>query len=186
MRIVAGAFRGRPLAAPRGEATRPTADRVRQALFDVLGHAPWAPSLAGLRAIDLFAGSGALGLEALSRGAAFCLFVERAPTAREAIAGNARSLGVLARVRVDARDAARLGARGVEAPFALAFLDPPYGKGLAETALEGLRAGGWLETGAVAVVEQSAREPALTAPAGYAPLDARAWGAARVGFLRAG
>ncbi|MGH6955198.1 MAG: RsmD family RNA methyltransferase, partial [Caulobacteraceae bacterium] len=100
MRIVAGTFRGRPLVAPKGQSTRPTADRVRQALFDRLEHAPWAPSIEGARVIDLFAGSGALGLEALSRGAAFCLFVDEAEAARRAIGDNLAALGLQGAARV--------------------------------------------------------------------------------------
>src|SRR5271165_6737014 len=129
MRIVAGTFRGRSLVAPKGQSTHPTADRTRQALFNVLEHAPWAPSLDGRRVIDLFAGSGALGLEAMSRGAAYCLFVDRDPAAREAIGANVGTLGLTDRVRIDRRDAATLSARtsAEGPPFDLAFLDPPYG-----------------------------------------------------------
>jgi 16S rRNA (guanine966-N2)-methyltransferase len=186
MRIVAGTFRGRRLVAPKGQSTRPTADRAREALFNVLEHAPWSPPFAGGRVIDLFAGSGALGLEAISRGAAFCLFVEPSAAARATISGNAAALGVADRVGVDRRDAARLGPRVDRdgPPFVLALLDPPYGLGLGEAALAQLAAGGWLAPGAVVVLERGARDPA-PAPAGFAPLDERVWGAARVSFLRA-
>lgn len=184
MRIVAGAFRGRSLAAPAGEATRPTSDRARQAVFNILEHAPWAPPLAGARVIDLFAGSGALGFEALSRGAAFCLFVETDEAARGAIRQNADALNLMGRTRVHRRDAAALGPRpGTDGPaFGLAFLDPPYGRGLGEAALAGLAAGGWLASGALAVLERGAHEPALEVP-GFSLLDARDYGAARVWFL---
>jgi len=186
MRIVAGAQRGRPIAAPGGQATRPTADRTRQALFNVLEHAPWSPGLMGARVIDLFAGSGALGLEALSRGAAFCLFADRDPAAAAAAAGNLASLRLQGRGAVRRRDATRLGASGDEGgAFDLAFLDPPYARGLAEPALAALAAGGWLAPGALAVVERGAAEPPLAAP-GFTLLDSRTWGAARVWFLRAG
>jgi 16S rRNA (guanine966-N2)-methyltransferase len=178
MRIVAGMFRGRPLVAPKGQLTRPTSDRVRQALFDVLEHAPWSRGLGGLRVVDLFAGSGALGLEALSRGAASCLFVDSDPAAALAISGNIQSLGLADRARVQRAATSLLADR----PFDLAFLDPPYAQGLCEQALAFLASGGRLAAGAVAVVEQGSGEAALAAP-GYAILDTRAWGAARVSFL---
>jgi len=186
MRIVAGTFRGRRLVAPKGQSTRPTADRARQALFNVLEHAPWSPGLDGQRVLDLFAGSGALGLEAISRGAAACLFVEQAAQARAAIAENAAALGVAGRIRIEGLDATALRRRAAThgEPFDLAFLDPPYGHGLGEATLERLAAGGWLAEGAVAVLERGAADPAPT-PAGYEPLDERVWGAARVSFLRA-
>ncbi|HZZ34683.1 MAG TPA: 16S rRNA (guanine(966)-N(2))-methyltransferase RsmD [Caulobacteraceae bacterium] len=185
MRIVAGAFRGRALTAPRGQATRPTADRTREAVFNILEHAPWSPGLAGRRVMDLFAGSGALGLEALSRGAAFCLFVETDEAARGAIRQNIEALGLFGVTRLHRRDATQLGPKPVgDGPaFDLAFLDPPYGKGLAEAALAALAAGRWLTPGALAVVERGGDEPALAAP-GYSQLDARDYGAARVWFLR--
>ena len=131
MRIVAGRFRGRPLAAPDGRATRPTSDRARQALFDTLAHAAWAPDLEGARVIDLFAGSGALGFEALSRGAAFTLFVETDEAARGAIRENIDALDLFGATRVHRRDATDLGPRPASAgaPFDLAFLDPPYRQG---------------------------------------------------------
>jgi 16S rRNA (guanine966-N2)-methyltransferase len=184
MRIVAGTFRGRLLVAPKGQSTRPTADRTRQALFNVLEHAPWSPGLDGARVIDLFAGSGALGLEAMSRGARFCLFVDRSQAARMAIAANVGVLNLDGRTRIDGRDAATLGARtaGDGAPFDLTLLDPPYGQGLAETALAKLAAGGWLAAGAIAVLERGLADPAPT-PEGFELLDERAWGAARVSFL---
>ena len=186
MRIVAGAHRGRTLVAPKGQSTRPTSDRARQALFDVLEHAPWAGGLGGRRIIDLYAGSGALGLEALSRGVDFCLFVERAAEARAVIAANVRDLGAGDRVRIEGWDARtlprRLAADG--AAFDLAFLDPPYGTALALPALASLAAGGWLAKDALCVVEQGEEEP-FRAPAGFAVADERKWGAARVWFVRA-
>jgi 16S rRNA (guanine966-N2)-methyltransferase len=182
MRIVAGTFRGRPLVAPKGQSTRPTADRTRQALFDVLEHAGWAPALEGARVLDIFAGSGALGFEAISRGAAFVRFVEQAEAARAAIRANAAALGAADRVTIDRRDAGALGP-AAEPPYDLAFLDPPYGKGLGEPALARLAAGGWLAPGAVAVLERAADDPALT-PGGFRELDAREWGAARITFLQ--
>ena len=185
MRIVSGALKGRSLAAPPGQGTRPTSDRARQAVFNSLEHAAWAPPLAGARVIDLFAGSGALGFEALSRGAAFCLFVETDAAARGAIRDNAEAFALFGRTRIHRRDATDLGVRpGADGPaFTLAFLDPPYGRGLGEVALARLREGGWLAPGALAVLETGAGEPAPQTP-GYTLLDARTWGAAKVWFLQ--
>ena len=185
MRIVAGRFRGRALVAPPGSATRPTSDRARQALFDVLEHASWSPGLRDRRVIDPFAGSGALGLEALSRGAAFCLFVETSESARGAVRDNLEALGLFGVTRIHRRDATDLGVRPATAgpPFDLAFLDPPYRSGLAEPAVAGLLAGGWLAEDALIVLERAADEPDLAAGALEA-LDTRRWGAARVDFLR--
>jgi 16S rRNA (guanine966-N2)-methyltransferase len=185
MRIVSGDFRGKSLAAPTGQATRPTSDRARQAIFNILEHAAWSPGVRDLRVIDLFAGSGALGFEALSRGAAFCLFVETDEAARGAIRENVEAMGLFGRTRVHRRDATQLGQRpGADGPaFALAFLDPPYGKGLGEVALTKLAEGGWLAPGAIAVVERGAGEAPPEVP-GYEVLDERDYGAAKVCFLR--
>src|SRR5258708_25112207 len=143
MRIVTGAYRGRALVAPKGQSVRPTADRTRQALYNVLEHAPWGGRLwDGVRVIDGFAGSGALGLEALSRGAAFCLIVDNDRSARAAIEANLARLGCGDRARVLGQDLTRLDARGAEAAFDLVFLDPPYGSGLAETCPAALRRAG--------------------------------------------
>jgi 16S rRNA (guanine966-N2)-methyltransferase len=185
VRIVSGAYRGRTLKVPPGQTTRPTSDRARQAVFNILEHAPWAPELQAARVIDLFAGSGALGFEAISRGAGFCLFVETDDAARGAIRENIDALGLFGATRIHRRDATDLGQRpaAMGEPFDLAFLDPPYRKGLGETALAGLAAGGWLRPGAVAMVERASDEPAL-APPGFESLDTRDYGAARVQFLR--
>ncbi len=185
MRIVAGTLRGRPLVAPKGHSTRPTSDRTRQAVFNILAHAAWAPELEGARVIDLFAGSGALGLEALSHGADFALFVERDEVARGAIRANVASLGLEGSTRIDRRDAAALGRRagGDGAAFDLAFLDPPYGKELGEAALAALAEGDWLAQQAVAVLERGYRDR-LETPPGFELIDERTWGAARVSFLR--
>ena len=184
MRIVAGTFRGRQLVAPKGQSTRPTADRTRQALYNVLEHAPWAPGLQGRRIIDAFAGSGALGLEAISRGGAFCLFLDRSAAAREAIAANVEALRLTDRTRIDRRDLETLSGRtsGDGPPFDLALLDPPYGQGLGEAALARLATGGWLAANALAVLERGLADPAPT-PGGFQLLDERTWGAARVSFL---
>ena len=189
MRIVSGDFRGRAIAAPEGSATRPTSDRARQAVFNILEHAAWSSGVRGQRVIDLFAGSGALGFEALSRGAAFCLFVETDEAARGAIRENVAGLdpsgGLFGVTRVHRRDATDLGVRpGADGPaFDLAFLDPPYAKGLGETALAKLAAGGWLAPGALIVFERGVSEPPF-AVNGFAALDMRDYGAARVHFLR--
>ena len=185
MRIVSGDFRGKAIVTPEGQGTRPTSDRARQAVFNILEHAAWSQGLRGLRVMDLFAGSGALGLEALSRGAAFCLFVETDEAARGAIRENLDNLGLFGRTRVHRRSAVDLGTRpGADGPaFDLAFLDPPYAKGLGEVALARLRDGGWLAPGALVVFERGSGEPAFQAD-GFEVLDARDYGAARVHFLR--
>jgi 16S rRNA (guanine966-N2)-methyltransferase len=185
LRIVSGGLRGRNLITPEGQGTRPTSDRARQAVFNILEHAAWAPELQGKRVMDLFAGSGALGFEAISRGAAFCLFVETDEAARGAIRENIDALGLFGATRIHRRDATDLGQRPASAgdPFDLAFLDPPYRQSLAERALAGLAEGGWLKPGALVMVERGSDEPELSAP-GYTVLDARDYGAARVSFLR--
>lgn len=185
MRIVSGDFRGKTLITPDGSATRPTSDRARQAIFNILEHAAWSPGVRERRVIDLFAGSGALGFEALSRGASFCLFVETDEAARGAIRDNVEAMGLFGRTRVHRRSATDLGVKpGADGPaFDLAFLDPPYAKGLGEQALEKLTAGGWLAPGAIVVFERGASEPPFVAP-DFEPLDSRDYGAARVTFLR--
>ena len=189
MRIVAGLYRGRSLTAPAGLATRPTADRTRQAVFNVLEHAAWSPGSRGARVIDLFAGSGALGLEALSRGADFCLFVETDADARGAIRDNLETLAadgaLFGRSRIHRRDATDLGKKpaGDGVPFDLAFLDPPYASGLGERALASLAKDGWLKAGAICVFERGADEVAPTV-AGFEALDDRRYGAARVHVLK--
>ena len=185
MRIVSGDFRGKVLVAPEGKATRPTSDRARQAIFNILEHAPWAEGVRDRRVIDLFAGSGALGFEALSRGAAFCLFVETDEAARGAIRENVDAMALFGRTRVHRRDATQLGVRpGADGPaFELAFLDPPYAKGLGEVALEKLAEGGWLAPDALVVFERGADEPGFQV-SGFQSLDERDYGAAKVHFLR--
>ncbi|MBB5745623.1 16S rRNA (guanine(966)-N(2))-methyltransferase RsmD [Brevundimonas variabilis] len=185
MRIVAGHLRGRALVAPEGQGTRPTSDRARQAIFNVLEHAAWGEPLAGMRVMDLFAGSGALGFEAMSRGAAFALFVETDEAARGAIRENADAFGIMGATRVHRRSATDLGPRpGSDGEaFGLAFLDPPYGKGMGELALKTLLEGNWLAPEALVVLERGSDEPEIETP-GYERLDARDYGAARVLFLR--
>jgi 16S rRNA (guanine966-N2)-methyltransferase len=189
MRIVSGEFRGKSLVTPAGDRTRPTSDRARQAVFNILEHAAWSAGVRDVRVIDLFAGSGALGFEALSRGAAFCLFVETDDEARGAIRENVDGLspngGLFGKTRVHRRDATDLGVRpGGDGPaFGLAFLDPPYAQGLGEIALAKLAQGGWLAPGATIVFERGADEPDFEVE-GFEKLDARDYGAARVHFLR--
>lgn len=185
MRIVAGSLKGRAIVAPEGQNTRPTSDRARQAVFNVLEHAAWAEPLHGARVIDLYAGSGALGFEAISRGAGFCLFVEIEDEARGAIRENADTFGLMGRTRVHRRSATDLGVRPGSAgeAFDIAFLDPPYGKGLGEQTLLRLAEGDWLRPGAIVVFERGSDEPEIDTP-GYERLDARDYGAARVLFLR--
>ncbi len=183
MRIIAGGMKGRTLAAPRGQVTRPTSDRTRETMFNILTHAGWAPPLEGARVIDLFAGSGALGLEAISRGAAFCLFVETDAAARGAIRDNIEALGLFGATRLHRRSATDLGTKpaGVGGPFTLAFLDPPYHSGLVAPALDCLIRGSWLAPDALAVVEMAADEEAPSR--GWRRVDTRLVGAARVSFL---
>lgn len=184
MRIISGELRGRTIQAPEGEGVRPTSDRAREAVFNILEHASWSEGLEGRRVIDLFAGAGGMGLEALSRGAAHCLFVDTAGPALEAVRANLDGFGLAGRARLLRQDASRLGRRpDVEPAADLAFLDPPYGKGLGETALEALHAGGWLGAEAIAVLERGSGERPIAAP-GYELLDQRRYGAAQVTFLR--
>jgi 16S rRNA (guanine966-N2)-methyltransferase len=186
MRIIGGQFKGRAIAAPTGRDTRPTSDRTREAVFNILEHADWSPGLEGRRVLDLFAGAGGLGLEAMSRGAAFALFVETDAAARGAIRDNIEVLGLFGTTRIHRRDATDLGVKpaGLGAPFDLVFLDPPYHKGLGERALKRLKSGGWLTDDALVVLECAADE--ALAHDGYFLLDERGYGAAKVVFLRAG
>jgi 16S rRNA (guanine966-N2)-methyltransferase len=183
VRIVGGEFRGRALAAPSGRETRPTADRLRQTIFDILGHGH-GDVLKGARVLDLFAGTGALGLEALSRGAAFALFVEEAVAARGAIRANIEALRLTGRTRVFRRDATRLGPAGTVLPFDLVFADPPYGQGLGERARASARAGGWLGPGALIVLEEAASAAVAPVP-GLGVTDARRVGDTQIVFLQA-
>jgi 16S rRNA (guanine966-N2)-methyltransferase len=183
MRIIAGRHRGRALKAPQGEIVRPTSDRAREALFDILAHGRFAeqPVYLDARVLDAFAGTGAFGLEALSRGAAQASFMEKDRTALAALRANIAALR-------EERNAAVLGVDVLHppragAPATLVFLDPPYGQDLAAPALTALATAGWLAAGALVVAEVGARET-LTAPAGFQPLQERKYGAARLVFLR--
>jgi 16S rRNA (guanine966-N2)-methyltransferase len=175
MRIVAGKFRGTRIEAPKGLATRPTSDRVREALFNVLEHGPARFELEGARVLDLFAGSGALGLEAISRGARFVLFVENRAEARASIRRNVEALGLAGATKIWRRDATKLGPRGTLSTFDIAFLDPPYGRGLGEEVLAAMVDGGWLAKDAIVVLEEHA-EAEIMLPPGFETIDARTYG----------
>lgn len=183
MRIVGGRFRGRSIVAPAGSDTRPTSDRVREAMLNILTHGRAASEIEGAVVLDLYAGSGALGLEALSRGAAFCTFVEQDAEARGAIRANVEALGFGGITKILRRNATMLGEVGTLAPATLAFLDPPYGKGLVEPALRAAIDGGWLMMGATIVVEE-ASHAVVDWPAGVGALDRREWGDTAVHFAR--
>jgi 16S rRNA (guanine966-N2)-methyltransferase len=184
MRIVGGKFKGRSLASPAGHGTRPTSDRVRESIFNILTHGIDGFTLEGARVMDLFAGTGALGLEALSRGARFCQFVDGNAEARGLIARNADSLGVIGQCKIWRRDATKLGPCAPQTPYDLVFADPPYGKELGEKALTSLVDGGWLNDGAVVVLEE-AEKAAVKGVAGLTLLDQRVYGDTRVRFCRA-
>lgn len=183
MRIVGGTLRGRAISSPQHEGLRPTADRVRESLFNILAHGIHGFSLDGARVIDLFAGTGALGLEALSRGAAFGLFVDSEPAARALMRTNIENFGLTGVTRIFRRDATDLGPVGTMAPFDIAFLDPPYEKGLGEKAIASLCEGGWLVPGAIIVLEERAAQP-VTLPSGVVEIDRRTYGDTQVVIAR--
>ena len=180
MRIVGGRLRGRVLAAPRSQTVRPTADRLREALFNILLHGYGDP-VTGARVLDLFAGTGALGIEAISCGAAFALFVDDGAEARALLRENVATLGLGGSTRIFRRDATKLGDAHPIEPFSLVFLDPPYGKGLAERALVSAHAGGWLAPDALIVVEETAG--AFKAPDGFAEIERRKYDDTEFVFL---
>ena len=184
MRIVGGRHRGRRLLAPPGDTVRPTSDRARQALFNILSHGRLAAdgiSFAGAAVLDAFAGTGALGLEALSRGAAEAVFFERDPEAVAVLRRNVASLGESAHAQIVPGDATRPPRAGLLC--AVAFVDPPYRSGLAASALEALDRTGWIAPDALAIVELGKREE-LVPPAAFTFLDERVYGTARLVFLR--
>ena len=183
MRIVAGRFKGRSLTAPSGMITRPTSDRLRETLFNVLAHGYDDP-VRDARVLDLFAGSGALGLEALSRGAVFAQFVEEAAAARGAIKENIDSLGVAGISKVYRRDATHLGPLPPDEKFSLVFCDPPYGKGLAAKALHSAVHGGWLAPRALIIVEEKIGAGDIL-PEGIKPLETRNYGETSLTFAEA-
>jgi 16S rRNA (guanine966-N2)-methyltransferase len=182
MRVVGGSLRRRTLASPQSHVIRPTADRLRESLFNILVHS-FDDALNGARVLDLFAGTGALGIEALSRGAAFALFVDDSPEARALLRDNVASLGLGGASRIFRRDATRLGAAHPVPPFSLVFLDPPYGQSLAEKALLSARGGGWLTPGAVIVVEEATKS-AFAAPEDFREIDRRRYDDTEFVFLQ--
>jgi 16S rRNA (guanine966-N2)-methyltransferase len=184
MRIIAGKHRGRAIRVPRTEGLRPTADRVREALFNILAHGIHWAGLESARVIDAFAGTGAYGLEALSRGAAHVTFLDVDSTALLAIRRNAAAIGEARNITLIKLDASRLPPPpAAAAPCDLAFLDPPYESGLSAPALQGMASRRWIGPGAVAVAEVGAREP-LAPPPGFHILNERVYGAARLVFLQ--
>ena len=196
MRVIGGRLRGRALRGPSGEVARrlrPTRDRVREALFNILRHGnlgdPGDPggggdraAPAGMRVLDLFAGTGALGIEALSRDAAWCTFIDTDPEARALIRANLETLGLIGRARVWRRDACRL-ARYHGPAFDLVFADPPYGSDATLAAIDSAVAGGWLAPDALAVLETPARD-APAPPAGWTAVARRRYGATGLAVLR--
>jgi len=182
MRVVGGKLRSRPIAGPKSPAIRPTADRLRESLFNILIHGYGDP-VAGARVLDLFAGTGALGIEALSRGAGYVLFVDDGAEARALLRENTQALGLAGVTRIFRRDATALGPAHPVEPFALAFLDPPYGKGLAEKSLASAHEGGWLLPGALAIIEEAA-DAGFSAPDGFTELERRAYDDTEFVFLR--
>ena len=177
MRVVGGRLRSRPIAGPKGdgksEGLRPTADRLREALFNILTHGYGDP-VTGARVLDLFAGTGALGIEAISRGASYALFVDDGVEARALLRANTETLGLGGVTRIFRRDATKLGPAHPLEPFSLVFLDPPYGQGLADKALAAARAGGWLTPDALVVVEEATKSD-FAAPEGFEELERRAY-----------
>ncbi len=182
MRIVGGEFRGRGLAAPKTQTIRPTTDRSRESLFNILSHA-YPEVLDGTRVLDLFAGTGAVGIEALSRGARSALFVESGVEGRGIIQKNIETLGLQGRARLFRRDATKLGAAGTMGPFDLVFADPPYGQGLGEKALASAASGGWINAGALIVLEEEAAAEPVPGPA-FQLLESRAFGDTVMRFFR--
>jgi 16S rRNA (guanine966-N2)-methyltransferase len=174
-------LRGRNLASPATRDIRPTADRLRESVFNILIHAYDDP-IQDARVLDLFAGTGALGIEAVSRGAKFTLFVDNGAEARALLRNNVEALGLGGVTKVYRRDATDLGPAHPVDPFALVFLDPPYGRGLAEKSLASLRDGGWLTPGALLVVEEV--KAAFATPQGFAELERRAYDDTEFTFLR--
>lgn len=182
MRIVAGKFKGRRLAEPRSNSIRPTTDRARETLFNILAHGCHM-IFDQARVLDLFAGTGALGIEALSRGAAFALFVDQSTEARGLIRSNMDSFGLNGCSKIYRRDATQLGDPGTLGMFDLALLDPPYGTGAGEAALQSLVSGGWLNPGALVVLEEQ-RGVAVSSPTGLSLIKDRAMADTQLLFYR--
>ena len=186
MRITGGSLRGRVLIGPGAAKLRPTSDKVRQAIFNLLEHHPALAgfSLHGARVLDLFAGTGALGLEAISRGASYCLFVDDSAQGRALVRRNVEALGLTGVTKLWRRNAAAPGRLDTLAPFGLAFLDPPYRLGLIEPALNAMEKGEWLLPDAI-IAAESAEDETIAPPPAYALLDRRVYGDTTVTLLRA-
>ncbi len=182
MRIIGGRLKGRVLKGPAAQAIRPTSDRLRETLFNIVIHSYGDP-LEGARVLDLFAGTGAMAIEALSRGAGAALCVDQSAEACALIRANVEALGLGGTARVLRRDARKLGAAGAQDRFNLAFLDPPYGRGLAPQALIALRDGGWLDRGALLLIEEAAQAD-VPLPEGFDRVEARFYGETQVVFAR--
>jgi len=182
MRVVGGKLRSRPIAGPKSDAVRPTSDWLREALFNILTHSYGDP-VTGARVLDLFAGTGALGIEAISRGADYALFVDEGVEARALLRDNVESLGLGGVTRIFRRDASKLGPAHPLDPFSLVFLDPPYGKGLAEKSLISARDGGWLMPEALLVVEEAA-DAGFNTPEGFIELERRPYDDTEFTFIR--
>jgi 16S rRNA (guanine966-N2)-methyltransferase len=180
MRIVGGRLKGRALKSPGSDAIRPTSDRLRETVFNILAHSYGNP-VAGARVIDLFAGTGAMTIEALSRGAAVALLVDQGAQACAIIRANFAALGLLGAARILRRDARKLGAAPQQEKFNLAFVDPPYGKGLVPPTLKVLRNGGWLDKGALVVIEERAGAD-VDLPEGFVSCETRRFGATQIAF----
>ena len=179
MRIVGGKYRGQRLVSPKGMATRPTTDRTRESLFNILEN---KMDFQDIRVLDLFAGTGALGLEAVSRGAGFVLFVEEANSPRAAIRENVENLQLQGVTKIFRRDATKLGPIGNMKPFDLVFADPPYGKGLGEKAAQVIKNSGWLPVGGTFVLEEATRSFPDTIE-GFKLLDQRKYGDSTIGLF---
>jgi 16S rRNA (guanine966-N2)-methyltransferase len=182
MRIVGGRLKGRTLLTPSSRAIRPTSERLRESIFDILEHR-FPGHIEGARVVDLFAGTGALAIEALSRGARLALFVDNGAEARALLRGNVEALALGGLTRIWRADATKLGSAPGGGPFALAFVDPPYGQGLAAPALASLIKGGWLTPNALCVVEEAAKAE-IAAPKGLALIDERIYGETRIGIFQ--
>jgi 16S rRNA (guanine966-N2)-methyltransferase len=182
MRVVGGRLKGRVLSAPASHAIRPTSERLRESIFDILEHR-FPGHIEGARVVDLFAGTGALAIEALSRGARFALFVDNGAEARALLRANVEALALGGMTRIWRADATKLGAAPAGGPFALAFLDPPYGQGLASRALASLIEGGWLEPSALCVVEDAAKVD-IAAPIDLAEVDERVYGDTKIAIFQ--
>ncbi len=183
MRIVSGKLKGRALATPSDLKVRPTSDRVREALFNILAHGIDDFSLEGAAVLDLFAGTGALGIEALSRDAERCIFVEHDPAARALIQENIANFGLGGRATVFRRSALDLGSANQPCSIGLVFADPPYGQGLGEQAIAAAITDNWLRDGAIIVIEEQAAAT-INWPASCEPIDQRTYGATQIAVAR--